>query len=69
LDSVQINGIWDCTLCGQCTVACPQGIDPKTDILMFRGESGKAGYTDPHSGAMEFGTPSFGTPDFGGGFT
>jgi len=69
LDSVQINGIWDCTLCGECTVACPQGIDPKTDILMLRGESGKAGYTDPHSGAMDFGTPNFGAPDFGGGFS
>ena len=55
---VQKNGIWDCTLCGECTVACPQGIDPKTDILMLRGASGKAGYCDP----------SFALQDFGSGF-
>ena len=63
IDTVQTNGIWDCTLCGECTTACPQGIDPKTDILMLRGESAKAGYSDPSFGAMDFGTP-----DFGGGF-
>jgi fumarate reductase iron-sulfur subunit len=63
VEVVQKNGIWDCTLCGECTVACPQGIDPKTDIMMLRGESGKAGYSDPN-----FATQDFGTPDFGGGF-
>jgi len=63
LNNIQKNGIWDCTLCGECTVACPQGIDPKTDIMMLRGESGKAGYSDPN-----FIVQSFGTPDFGGGF-
>ena len=61
--AVQRNGIWDCTLCGECTVACPQGIDPKTDIMMLRGASGKAGYSDPN-----FAVQDFGTPDFGGGF-
>jgi len=65
LEKIQTNGIWDCTLCGECTAACPQGIDPKTDILMLRGASGKAGYSDPNFGSMDFGTPSFGTPDFG----
>lgn len=64
LEKIQTHGIWDCTLCGECTVACPQGIDPKTDIMMLRGESGKAGYSDPNFGNMDFGTPSFGTPDF-----
>ncbi len=63
IEAIQHNGIWDCTLCGECTVACPQGIDPKTDIMMLRGESGKAGYSDPN-----FAVQNFGTPDFGGGF-
>ena len=28
VDSIQSNGIWDCTLCSACTLVCPQGIDP-----------------------------------------
>jgi len=60
IDTVQNNGVWDCTLCGECTLACPKGIDPKMDITMLRGESLNHGYTDP-----SFTTQSFGTPDFG----
>jgi len=63
LDSIQKNGIWDCTLCGECTAVCPQHIDPKGDIMQLRGESLKAGYSDPN-----FAAQSFGGPDFGGGF-
>lgn len=63
LDTVQTNGIWDCTLCGECTAVCPQGIDPKGDILQLRTASIQAGYSDP-----TFAQPSFGVPDFGGGF-
>jgi fumarate reductase iron-sulfur subunit len=62
IDAVQEKGIWDCTLCGECTLACPQGIDPKNDILMLRGKSMKYGYSDPHfaSGGDDFGfNPSF----------
>lgn len=56
IDAVQQEGIWDCTLCNECTLACPKGIDPKTDILMLRGKSGEFGYSDPN----------FVTPNFGG---
>ena len=63
LDAVQSNGIWDCTLCGECTLACPKGIDPKMDITMLRGDAVQAGYEDP-----SFAQGSFGGPDFGGGF-
>lgn len=62
IDNIQTNGVWDCTLCGECTLACPKGIDPKMDITMLRGESVSHGYTDP-----SFAQQSFGTPDFGGG--
>jgi fumarate reductase iron-sulfur subunit len=62
IDAIQSNGVWDCTLCGECTAVCPKGIDPKMDITMLRGESVKHGYSDP-----SFATQSFGTPDFGGG--
>ena len=60
IDNVQSNGVWDCTLCGECTLACPKGIDPKMDIMMLRGKSVEAGYEDP-----SFAQQSFGTPDFG----
>ncbi len=46
IDLVQDRGIWDCTLCGECTLACPQGIDPKSDIMMLRGKSIGLGYSD-----------------------
>jgi len=59
IDNIQSNGVWDCTLCGECTLACPKGIDPKMDITMLRGKSLRQGYTDPSF------TQSFGTADFG----
>jgi len=59
IDLIQTNGIWDCTLCGNCTIVCPQFIDPKTDIMNLRMKSLKYGYTDPN--AMSFG----GGMDFG----
>ena len=63
VDAVQHKGVWDCTLCGECTAVCPKGIDPKSDILQLRTLSVQAGYSDP-----SFATSSFGTPDFSGGF-
>lgn len=47
LKEIQNNGIWDCTLCGNCTLVCPQGIDPKNDILNLRMKSIQEGYEDP----------------------
>jgi fumarate reductase iron-sulfur subunit len=63
IDNIQTNGVWDCTLCGECTAVCPKGIDPKMDITMLRGTSLQFGHSDP-----TFAAQSFGTPDFGGGF-
>jgi len=62
IDSIQSSGVWDCTLCGECTIACPQGIDPKMDIMNLRGISAQYGYMDPNFGNMSFGM------DFSGGF-
>ena len=55
IDTIQTNGIWDCTLCGECTLACPQGIDPKGDIINLRNISAQNGYMDPNIGNMSFG--------------
>jgi fumarate reductase iron-sulfur subunit len=59
IDNVQTNGIWDCTLCGECTAVCPQGIDPKMDITMLRSQSTQFGYSDPNFMAMDFGFGGF----------
>jgi len=55
IDAIQTNGVWDCTLCGECTAACPQGIDPKTDIMNLRSKSVQSGYNDPNFANMSFG--------------
>ena len=57
--NVQNNGIWDCTLCGECTAVCPQSIDPKMDITMLRATSAQLGYSDPNFQAMDFGFGGF----------
>jgi fumarate reductase iron-sulfur subunit len=61
IDAVQQKGIWDCTLCGECTMACPQGIDPKNDIMMLRSKSVQQGFSDPNfANGVDFGF----SPDF-----
>ena len=59
IDVIQTNGIWDCTLCNECTVVCPQGISSKADIEKLRMKSAQYGYSDP----------SFANMDFGGGLS
>jgi len=55
IDNIQNNGVWDCTLCGECSRVCPQGIDPKMDITYLRGSSLDFGYSDPNFTSMSFG--------------
>ncbi len=62
--AVQANGIWDCTLCGECVPVCPQNIAPVQDIRMLRSKSGMMGYQDPamasmFGGGLDFGGVSF----------
>lgn len=64
LENIQNNGIWDCTLCGNCTVVCPQFIDPKSDIMNLRMKSVQNGFEDKTISAYSgFDT---GFDDFGG---
>ena len=56
IDTIQANGVWDCTLCNECTVVCPQGISSKADIEKLRVKSSQQGYMNPNFGS------------FGGGF-
>lgn len=62
--AIQNNGIWDCTLCGECVPVCPSGIAPKQDIAMLRVKSVMMGYQDPNAaiafgGGLDFGGVSF----------
>ena len=63
INAVQTNGVWDCTLCGECVPVCPQGIAPKSDIDMLRNKSNVMGHMDPKyanfGGGLDFGAPSF----------
>ena len=63
IDAIQQNGVWDCTLCNECTLVCPQGISPKQDIEKLRAKSAQFGYMDP-----SFGSFGGGFDSFGGGF-
>ncbi|MDD2828364.1 MAG: 2Fe-2S iron-sulfur cluster-binding protein [Sulfuricurvum sp.] len=62
--AVQTNGIWDCTLCGECVPVCPQNIAPAQDIRMLRTKSGMMGYSDPNMESMFGGGLDFGSPMF-----
>ncbi len=62
IDIIQTNGVWDCTLCNECTLVCPQGISSKADIEKLRMRSVASGYSDP-SFASSFGSFD-GSPSF-----
>jgi len=55
IDAVQTDGVWDCTLCGECALVCPQGINSKLDITELRNKSVQSGYSDPNFQTMNFG--------------
>ena len=65
IDMVQKNGVWDCTLCGNCNMVCPQHIDIKNDIMMLRNKSAQHGYSDPSFANFDNGFNTGGMPDFG----
>ena len=63
--TIQSSGVWDCTLCNECTLVCPQDISSKADIEKLRSFSAMDGYNDPNfansfGGGFGFdGSPSF----------
>ncbi len=62
IDTIQANGVWDCTLCNECTLVCPQDISSKADIEKLRAKSAMAGYMDPNFSS--FGGGFDGSPTF-----
>lgn len=60
IDAIQSSGIWDCTLCGECSMVCPQNISSKSDIEKLRMKSSIYGYMDPNFASFgSFGGLSF----------
>ena len=59
--NIQTNGVWDCTLCNECSIVCPQEISSKADIEKLRAKSAQHGFMDPNffMGGGFDGTPSF----------
>ncbi len=65
VETIQSSGIWDCTLCNECTVVCPQEISSKADIEKLRAKSAQYGFMDPNFGNFGGGFGSFdGSPSF-----
>lgn len=64
IDTIQTNGVWDCTLCNECTIVCPQDISSKSDIEKLRSKSAMAGYTDPNFSSFGGGFGFDGSPSF-----
>jgi len=48
INNIQKNGVWDCTLCGNCNMVCPSFIDIKNNIIKLRNKSAVLGYNDPN---------------------
>lgn len=48
IDAVVQEGIFDCTLCGNCTAVCPQHIDIKRDIMMLQSMASQYGHQNPN---------------------
>jgi len=51
--AIQTNGVWDCTLCNECTLVCPQNISSKADIEKLRMKSSQYGFMDPNFASFQ----------------
>jgi fumarate reductase iron-sulfur subunit len=63
IDSIQDNGIFSCTLCGNCNMVCPAGIDIKSDIMKLQNKSIQFGYQNPNFAVQDFSFGGF-NPNF-----
>ena len=64
IDAIQTNGVWDCTLCNECTIVCPQDISSKADIEKLRARSAILGFSDPNMANFGGGFGFDGSPSF-----
>lgn len=68
LKAIQEDGIWDCTLCGNCTFVCPQHINSKNDILKLRMKSVQNGFEDKSMKNNDFNNSFNNSSNFDFGF-
>ncbi len=54
LNSIQTNGVWDCTLCGACDLVCPANIPIKDSIIALQNLSVQNGYENPAFSSNSF---------------
>jgi fumarate reductase iron-sulfur subunit len=64
ITDIQVNGVWDCTLCNECTLVCPQNISSKADIEKLRMKSAEYGFMDPSFASFGGGFGFDGSPSF-----
>jgi len=64
INTIQTNGVWDCTLCNECTIVCPQDISSKADIEKLRARSAMHGFIDPNVSNFDSGFGFDGSPSF-----
>lgn len=64
ITNIQTNGVWDCTLCNNCTLVCPQDISSKADIEKLRMKSVQQGFSDPNFASFGGGFGFDGSPSF-----
>jgi fumarate reductase iron-sulfur subunit len=64
IELIQSNGVWDCTLCNECTLVCPQDISSKSDIEKLCSKSAMAGFSDPNFASFGGGFGFDGSPSF-----
>ncbi|RLA80383.1 MAG: succinate dehydrogenase [Epsilonproteobacteria bacterium] len=48
IDHIQDNGVFSCTLCGNCNMVCPSLIDIKGDIMKLQNKSVQHGHQNPN---------------------
>lgn len=55
IDSIQQDGVFSCTLCGNCNLVCPAKIDIKGDIMKLQNKSVQLGHTNPNFASFDTG--------------
>ncbi len=55
IDSIQQDGVFSCTLCGNCNMVCPSLINIKNDIMKLQNKSVQYGHANPNFNNFDFG--------------
>ncbi len=55
IDNIQENGVFSCTLCGNCNMVCPAHIDIKGDIMKLQNKSVQYGHINPNFTTFDMG--------------